>query len=314
MICACNCGRIRQRLQQPRPDHHAPGRAAAGARRVQSGGQVHRQRSEPLTPSLQPGPRADLLKAVRRVRWPIMPKRRSSTPTAAGRRPIAASPTPRWANSTRRWPIATRHRRKRRTQIYTLTSRGNVYLGKGDLDAALRDYNEALKINPNYVRAYVGRGQLFEKRRDLAAARADYRSGSRRGDQGRRYRHHAGARYRQGAAGGCAGRADAGKAVPAAARRRSGPRKIALIVGNGAYRTCAARQPAARRQTDRIDLRDLGFADGDAGARSRPRQILRRAARHSAWRPKRRIGRWSIMPATAWRSAASTIWFRPTPN
>ena len=49
---------------------------------------------------------------------------------------------------------------------------------KGDLDAALNDYNEALKINPNYVRAYAGRGQLFEKRRDAAAARADYRSAS----------------------------------------------------------------------------------------------------------------------------------------
>ena len=38
------------------------------------------------------------------------------------------------------------------------------------------DYDQALKINPNYVRAYVGRGQLFEQRRNLAAARADYRS------------------------------------------------------------------------------------------------------------------------------------------
>ena len=60
--------------------------------------------------------------------------------------------------------------------IYTLTSRGNAYLGKGNLDAALNDYDQVLRINPNYVRAYVGRGQLFEKRRNLAAARADYRS------------------------------------------------------------------------------------------------------------------------------------------
>ena len=33
-----------------------------------------------------------------------------------------------------------------------------------------------LGLNPNNVRAHAGRGQLFEKRRDLAQARADYRS------------------------------------------------------------------------------------------------------------------------------------------
>ena len=60
--------------------------------------------------------------------------------------------------------------------VFSLTSRGNAYLGKGNLDAALNDYEAALKINPNYVRAYVGRGQLHEKRRNLAAARADYRT------------------------------------------------------------------------------------------------------------------------------------------
>src|SRR5258705_5560877 len=35
-----------------------------------------------------------------------------------------------------------------------------------------------IRINPNYVRAYVGRGQLFEKRRDPGAARSDYRAAS----------------------------------------------------------------------------------------------------------------------------------------
>ena len=50
-----------------------------------------------------------------------------------------------------------------------LTNRGNVYLAKGDLDAALKDYDEALKINPNYVRAHASRGQVFEKRGDAPA-------------------------------------------------------------------------------------------------------------------------------------------------
>ena len=33
-----------------------------------------------------------------------------------------------------------------------------------------------LGLNPNNVRAHTGRGQLFEKKRDLSQARADYRS------------------------------------------------------------------------------------------------------------------------------------------
>ena len=62
------------------------------------------------------------------------------------------------------------------TSTYTLTNRGNVYLAKGDLDAALKDYNEALKINPNYIRAHAYRGQLLEKRRDAAAVLRDAQS------------------------------------------------------------------------------------------------------------------------------------------
>ena len=57
-----------------------------------------------------------------------------------------------------------------------MTSRGDAYLAKGDLDAALKDYNFVLGLNPNYVRAHAGRGQLFEKKRDLEQARAEYRS------------------------------------------------------------------------------------------------------------------------------------------
>ena len=51
-----------------------------------------------------------------------------------------------------------------------------------------------------------------------------------------------------------------GKASPSTPQP-AGPRKVALIVGNGAYRNVAdAGQPAARRQADRDTFRDLGFA------------------------------------------------------
>jgi len=47
---------------------------------------------------------------------------------------------------------------------------------KGNFDAALKDYTTALKINPNNVRAHSGRGQIYERRKDVAQARADYRA------------------------------------------------------------------------------------------------------------------------------------------
>ena len=96
-----------------------------------------------------------------------------------------------WANSTRRSRTATPCWRKLPKSIYALTSRGDVYLAKGDLDAALKDYNEALKINPNYIRAHAGRGQLFEKRSDLAAGARRLSLRQRDADEVRRHRYRA---------------------------------------------------------------------------------------------------------------------------
>ncbi len=148
--------------------------------------------------------------------------------------------------------------------VYALTSRGNAYLGKGNLDAALGDYEAVLKINPNYVRAYVGRGQLFEKRRNLAAARADYRTAAsavaaRREDidttQAR-----AVAKARLEALLGTVAPAAAGKVLPSAPQP-SGTRKVALIVGNGAYQNVAPlANPPRDARLIASTFRELGFA------------------------------------------------------
>jgi tetratricopeptide (TPR) repeat protein len=148
------------------------------------------------------------------------------------------------------------------TNVYGLTSRGNAYLGKGNLDAALGDYEQVLKINPNYVRAYVGRGQLFEKRRNLAAARADYRSAAnavaaRREDIDTTLAR-AIARERLEALLGTA--APAGNAAQLASQP-AGTRKVALIIGNGAYKNV---EPLANPPRDAkliaSTFRELGFA------------------------------------------------------
>ncbi|MEH2622292.1 tetratricopeptide (TPR) repeat protein [Bradyrhizobium sp. AZCC 1719] len=148
--------------------------------------------------------------------------------------------------------------------VYALTSRGNAYLGKGNLDAALSDYNQVLKINPNYVRAYVGRGQLFEKRRNLAAARADYRSAAnavaaRREDIDTTLARGI-AKERLEALLGIAAPSPAGKASPSAPQP-AGPRKVALIVGNGAYKNVAPLDnPPRDAKLIASTFRELGFA------------------------------------------------------
>jgi tetratricopeptide (TPR) repeat protein len=149
-------------------------------------------------------------------------------------------------------------------QIYTLTSRANAYLGKGNLDAALGDYDQVLKINPNYVRAYVGRGQLFEKRRNLPAARADYRAAAnavavRREDIDTTLAR-AIAKERLEVLLGTAAAPPAGKASPSTPQP-AGPRKVALIIGNGAYKNV---EPLANPPRDAkliaSTFRELGFA------------------------------------------------------
>jgi Flp pilus assembly protein TadD len=45
---------------------------------------------------------------------------------------------------------------------------------KGDLNGAMTDYNQAIKLNPNNARAYTNRGNAKRKEGDLDGAMADY--------------------------------------------------------------------------------------------------------------------------------------------
>ena len=154
-----------------------------------------------------------------------------------------------------------------------LTRRADVYRAKGDLDAALGDYNEALKLSPNYVIGYVGRGQLHELRKDLAAARADYRSAGAALTKFDEYETTLARRLAKerlaalvaadpslrgqtsGPAAPPAGKGDVPAAMPAGALR-----KVALIVGNGAYRNVEKLANPPRDATLIADtLRGLGF-------------------------------------------------------
>jgi uncharacterized caspase-like protein len=133
---------------------------------------------------------------------------------------------------------------------YALANRGDAYFAKGNLDAALKDYNTILGLNPNNVRGHAGRGQLFEKRRDMAQARADYRSAA-----------FALTRYDE---------PDVAKARATAQERLSaltaqGPgaatgRRIALLIGNGAYKNVhPLDNPPRDAKLIADSLKDLGF-------------------------------------------------------
>ncbi len=134
---------------------------------------------------------------------------------------------------------------------YVLANRADAYLAKGDLDAALNDYNAILDVNPNNVRAHAGRGQVFERKQDLAQARADYRAAA-----------FALTPFDEIeiAAARTAARTRLAVLEPKTPATRSTLRRIALVIGNGAYRNVhALNNPPRDARLVAGVLRDVGF-------------------------------------------------------
>jgi tetratricopeptide (TPR) repeat protein len=134
---------------------------------------------------------------------------------------------------------------------FALVSRGEAYLAKGDLNAALKDYNFVLGLNPNNVRAHTGRGQLSEKKHDLAQARADYRSAA--------YALTPYDSFETGLARQIA-RERLAALTPQAPASTDKDRKIALIIGNGAYKNVhPLDNPPRDARLIAAALKDVGF-------------------------------------------------------
>jgi len=133
---------------------------------------------------------------------------------------------------------------------FALNNRADIYMAKGDLDAALKEYNTILGLNPNNVRAHAGRGQLFEKRRSLDQARADYRSAA-----------YFLLPYDDIEI--AKARALAQERLAALTETRGGSartQRIALVIGNGAYRNVHALDNPPRDAKLIADaLKELGF-------------------------------------------------------
>ncbi|MCL4862573.1 MAG: tetratricopeptide repeat protein, partial [Caldilineaceae bacterium] len=58
--------------------------------------------------------------------------------------------------------------------LFAFYNRGNAYFDQGDLDAAIEDYTEAIHLDPSYLFAFYNRGNARFNQGDLGAAIDDY--------------------------------------------------------------------------------------------------------------------------------------------
>jgi tetratricopeptide (TPR) repeat protein len=136
---------------------------------------------------------------------------------------------------------------------YTLASRGELYLAKGDLDAALKDFNFVLSLNPNHVRGHEGRGELFERKHNPEQARADYRSASFALTP---FDNYEVAAARQKA------RERLAALTPQAPSGAATTRRVALVIGNGAYKNVPQlANPPRDAKLIADSLRAVGFQE-----------------------------------------------------
>ena len=167
-----------------------------------------------------------------------------------------------------------------------LTLRGETLRYMGEYDRALSDFNQAVRIEPDYAPALTGRGLTFERTGDLERAKSEFRTAlsisedSGRGDISKSARETAEARLAALSSGvpqptilPAPVRAATATSVPTpavaipvvapamvkATAAKQG-RRAALIIGNSAYKSVAA-LANPRRDAERIAgaLRAIGF-------------------------------------------------------
>jgi len=64
-----------------------------------------------------------------------------------------------------------------------MTGGGPVKTKKSDLNGAMAEYNQAIRLNPNYTPAYRNRGEAKRKKGDLNGATADFNQAIKLGSQ-----------------------------------------------------------------------------------------------------------------------------------
>ncbi len=136
-------------------------------------------------------------------------------------------------------------------------NRCGARLAKGDLDAAIADCDQAVAIDPGYTGGYVNRGLTYEAKGDRARAIADFETAIAKPAKyltGRQFQDTA----RQHLASLGASRPAPLPQAPVA--QQGGGRRVALVIGNSAYKSVAALPNPSRDAGAVADvLRRAGF-------------------------------------------------------
>jgi tetratricopeptide (TPR) repeat protein len=67
----------------------------------------------------------------------------------------------------------------KKNRVVFLDNRGTALYNKGQMDLALADYSEAIRLQPNYAFAYNNRGRILEERGEYDRALSDYNTAIR---------------------------------------------------------------------------------------------------------------------------------------
>ncbi|WP_324418272.1 tetratricopeptide repeat protein [Bradyrhizobium sp.] len=125
-------------------------------------------------------------------------------------------------------------------------NRGNGYGDKGDTARAIADYTEVIRLDPDYANAYINRGLAYEKLGDFASARSDFKATLGLTQKASRWAQDK-ARERlavlpssQPAAPSIEKTNVTTAIVTATAPISNNDRRIALVIGNSAYKNVAA--------------------------------------------------------------------------
>lgn len=158
--------------------------------------------------------------------------------------------------------------------------RGDTFRYRGEFSRALADYDSALRVTPDYIPAHVGRGLTFEKQGNIARARAEYEKalGSRsqyRGDTAGEALETARARLAAFDSGApqpvirvAPARTASANAIPTSTVTAPAAtsvaavqgRRVALVIGNAAYRNATALlNPQHDAEALAASLRATGF-------------------------------------------------------
>jgi tetratricopeptide (TPR) repeat protein len=161
--------------------------------------------------------------------------------------------------------------------------RGFAYGKKGDFDRALADLDKALALDPQYARGYSARAAVYEMRGDLGRAIADY-------DQALRFNPNLANARRDRDRVQAALEARPEPAKPGAIPPEPALRRVALVIGNAAYRAAPALSNP-RRDAEAVAeaLKHAGFqtvelaVDLDRDGMVKALRAFRREADRADW-------------------------------